>query len=221
VRIRALLHIAGISAALAVSGCGCEPSIAPVRSLNFFVTDSTARLDSSLAGTWVWSPAATGDSCDTYSAWTVTLNGDSYRFTPTPESTAVGRNEEQAASLRGLLTTIGAHDYLDVWMDSDDPGLLLPVHQLVRIDRRGDTLTVVTLAYLAFADSTAWNDIAHAQLERDGRILTASTAELRDWIERRFKTSAFATDHSTTHPYQRAVYVRMASPDSVLKWPRR
>ena len=209
---RALLHLAGIAAALVISGC-CGPRLSPLFSFNPIVTDSTALYDSSLAGTWIWSPGASGDTCSNASRWVLTAapGGRSYQLEwPVVREKTATRTVIDTFELEVQLTRIGAHQYLDVWNQDFDAPLVLPVHMVMRIDRRGDTMTVITVAPKDADSSAAWSDVTHASID-DMIILSASTAQLRDWIERRFKANAFGTARSTALQYLHAVYVRQGA----------
>ncbi len=92
-----------------------------------------------------------------------------------------------AHALQGNLTRVGDVTYLDLTEPrGTDPGpFLVPMHALVRVELRGDTLLASLLDYTWFAramEQKSVGRLATAFDDRRNAIVVSATADLRRWL---------------------------------------
>lgn len=131
----------------------------------------TIAFDPALVGTWV-----AGD--DDMSLAFERAEWHSYHLTV--------QERDNRTRLSARLTRVGARLYLDVSSrdGADVAPLLLPVHGLYRVDLEGDVLSLADLNY-ELLERQARGGATGLPMAIDARnnvIITASTADLRQWL---------------------------------------
>lgn len=163
-KLRALLILAG---ALAFSQ-SCL-----VLTLNPAYTEDTLTWDANLLGTW-------HDTEDNVIVQIERGEWRSYRI----------RYEHpiEKGDLTGYLTAIGEDRYFDVMpIRGEDRGsFLVPVHAVLRVSLRGDTLQVTPLSYDWFADraraSRTIPGLAVTRDQKENVLITSPATRLRTWL---------------------------------------
>jgi hypothetical protein len=156
-----------IAAVAAVASSGCL-----VLTLHPAHDDASIVWDQALVGTWV-------NEDDRVTATIGRGEWRSYRIEY--------EHPIEKGTLTGYLTTVGDHQYFDISpLRGQDPGsFLLPVHSLVRIVRKADTLTVQALDYDRFALAAKKGGFPGLPLivdQKQNAIVTASTPAFRKWL---------------------------------------
>lgn len=94
----------------------------------------------------------------------------------------------EKGDLTGYLTAIGEDRYFDVMpIRGEDRGsFLVPVHAVLRVSLRGDTLQVTPLSYDWFADRARANrtipGLAVTRDQKENVLITSPASRLRTWL---------------------------------------
>ncbi len=165
--------------AMALTLCGCEP----VLSLHPLFDDKARVFEPRLLGTWAdgkrkWGK---GDEC-------------TYTFHSAQENAyEIVGNGCDLGNLRGQLARLGEFLYLDVAPEKDT--LLIPAHLFFKVELEGDELRLSYLDDDWLTKMLKENriTIGHEFMdpEEEGLLLTASTTELQELMEK------YATDPQT------------------------
>jgi hypothetical protein len=162
--VKPTLLIAALAAA-ASSGC-------LVLALHPAHDDASIVWDQALVGTWV-------NEDDRVTATIGRGEWRSYRIDY--------EHPIEKGTLTGYLTTVGDHQYLDVSpvRGQDYGSFLLPVHGLVRIVRKAETLTVQALDYDRLALAAKQGGFPGLPVildQKQNAIVTALTPAFRKWL---------------------------------------
>ena len=166
VRLRASFAAAALVCALASSGC-------LVVSLQPIYDDESVGWDETLVGTWRNAEDNIEVSIDR-AEWR------SYRIHY--------KHPVDTGDFTAYLTTIGDTRYLDLMSERghDFGPLLIPAHAVLRLERRGDALSVSLLDYDRLSSIVRRHRrVAGLEMTMDQKknvVLTGSTTDLRRWL---------------------------------------
>jgi hypothetical protein len=163
---RALTVVLALAAAMSASGC-------LVLSVNPAYDDTTIAWDQGLIGHWI-------DADDKSSLVIERGEWRSYRIHY--------EHPIETGDLTGYLTIVGDERYLDVMpaRGQDRGSFLIPVHAVLRVRLKGDTLELSPLSYDWFAESLrAAKPIAGLDAaldQKENALITTPTSRLREWL---------------------------------------